>query len=320
MGATSRVVSAFLGELGAKAVVVHGGAGAWRDGVDLEAVERALRRAVEAGLKSSSPLSAVEEAIAVLEDSGVFNAGLGSTLTVEGRVEMDAGLMDGSGRAGGVGAVTYPRNPIRLARLVLEKTPHVLIVGGAADDLARRFGLEKHPGPSPAAIRRWRRVLEQVRRGQGPYWARAVAETYGLPVADTVGAVASVAGRTAAGTSTGGIVFKAPGRVGDSAIPGAGFYAVDGVGACAATGIGETIILGRPCVRALELIALGVPVEDAAKAAVSAHTERFGADNLGLIVVDARGRAAAAINTAAMPIGFGGDSVKPQSMMLSREG
>ncbi len=314
----NRVVSKYLGRLGSKAVVVHGGAGAWRDTGDWSSYENTLVEAVRAGLAVGDPLSAVEEAIVVLEDSGLFNAGVGSTLTVDGRVEMDAGLMSGDGRGAGVGAVTYPRNPIRLARIVMEETPHVLIVGSAADKIAEVKKLPKHPGPSKRALERWQRVREEVSKGGGPPWARAVVKLFGI--GDTVGAVAAYGPRTAAGTSTGGIVFKAPGRVGDSPIPGAGFYAVDGVGACAATGIGETIILGRPCITAVELLARGLPVEDAAKAAVTIHTRRFGPDNLGIILVDSRGEAAAAINTMGMPVGFGGDQQPPKALMVRREG
>ncbi len=312
------VTSIYLGELGMRAVVVHGGAGAWNV-EDTRPYEEVLVRAVEAGLNTGSPLDAVEESITVLEDSGLFNAGVGSTLTVEGKVEMDAGLMSGDGRGAGVGAVTYPRNPIRLARLVLDLTPHVLLVGPAADALAEKMGLPKHPGPSQRALERWRKVKAQIREGRGPRWAQRVVSLYGLPSNDTVGAVTVYNSAAAAGTSTGGIVFKAPGRVGDSAIPGAGFYAVNGVGACAATGIGETIILGRPCILAVEALARGVPVEEAARAAVAAHTERFGPDNLGIILLDSKGRAAAAINTQGMPIGFGGDAVKPRAIFIKRE-
>ncbi|MET1129104.1 MAG: isoaspartyl peptidase/L-asparaginase [Thermoproteota archaeon] len=301
--------------LGKVAVIVHGGAGSWR------AVERDIqealewaKRAAEAGLGYNEPLQGVAASIEVLENSGVFNAGVGSTLTYTGRVEMDAGLMDDKLHSGAVAVVTYPKNPIRLAEYVAAKLDHIIIAGSAADELARRLGLEPHPGPSERALRRWRELREKLRHGEGPAWARSVASLYG----DTVGAVVAYRGRVAAGASTGGIALKHPGRIGDSPVPGAGFYAEKGVGACSATGIGETILLGRPCMFALHLMLQGVPVDKAAEAAVARHTRMFGSDNLGLILLDVEGNAAAAMNTRAMPVALAGDSQEARSLLLLR--
>ncbi|HID41337.1 MAG TPA: asparaginase [Pyrodictium sp.] len=305
--------------LGDPAVIVHGGAGGWRGISRIEEALGAVRAGAAAGLHYARKgvLEAVVEAVAALEDSGVLNAGIGSILTYDGRVEMDAGVMTDAMQAGGVAVVAYPRNPVRLAAYVARELPHVLLAGPAADELAQRLGLEKHPGPSPHALERWKTLREKLRSGEGPSWARAIYELYG----DTVGAVVLSAGRLAASASTGGIVLKHAGRIGDSPVPGAGFYVERGVGGCSATGIGETILLGRPCVYAVELIAEGVPVEEAARAAVARHTQLFGNDNLGIIVLDAEGYAAAAMNTQGMPIAVAGQ-LKPnvEPLMLWKGG
>jgi beta-aspartyl-peptidase (threonine type) len=307
-------------ELGDPAVITHGGAGSWRLEVErLNEVLEAVRRAAEQGLKASSDgvMRALVEAIASLEDSGVLNAGLGSTLTFDGRIEMDAGLMLDDYTAGAVAIVTYPRNPIRLAEYIALNLDHVIIAGQAADMLAQKLGLPRHPGPTPRARERWEKLRKELKEGKGPRWARKILELYG----DTVGAVVLVNGRLGAGTSTGGVSLKHPGRVGDSPIPGAGFYVERNVGGCAATGIGETIILGRPCIYAVKLLREGVPVDEAARAAVERHTRIFGADNLGVILLDIHGNAAAAVNTEGMPIGLAGSKLREsRAVMVRREG
>jgi len=302
--------------LGNPAVIVHGGAGGWRGVASIAKVVAAVEDAASAGLRSSSePLEAVAAAIVVMEDSGVLNAGLGSVPAFDGKVYMDAGLMDDSTAAGGVAAVTYPRNPILLAKWVALNLDHVLLVGSEADKLAARLGLPKHPGPTSQLQERWRRLMARLKEAGEPSWARPLLSLYG----DTVGAAVLSGDRLAAGASTGGIVLKHPGRVGDSPIPGAGFYAEAGVGACSATGLGETIILGRPCLTALRLLGEGLPVEEAARAAVAAHTSRFGGGTLGLILVDSKGNAAAAMNTEAMPVGFSGSQAAARGLVLQRK-
>lgn len=301
------------------ATIVHGGAGGWRGVSSFDEVEKAVASSAEAALGSNRALDMLVDAIKTLEDSGVLNAGIGSVLTIDGRVEMDAGLMTDGYVAGGVGAVTYPRNPILLARWVAVNTPHVLVVGREADRLAERLGLERHPGPSERALRRWREILEKARRGEGV--PERIRRLYSLYYGgDTVGAVVvDSSGGLAAGASTGGVAFKHPGRVGDSPIPGAGFYVENGVGGCSATGIGETIILGRPCEYALQLLRQGVPVEEAARASVARHTRVFGRDTLGLILLSREGHAAAAMNTEAMPVAVAAPGLQIAAVMTRGE-
>ena len=291
------------------AIAVHGGAGSWpRD--ELEGARAVIRRAVEEGLRASRRGGAVEmvvEAVSVMEDSGAFDAGVGSVLDYEGRVAMDAGVMRGSDLAvGAVAAVSYPRNPVRLAREVMLRTPHSLIVGPWADELARRLGLPPHPGPSERALRRWRELRESpadARVRERVEAARALG--YG-----TVGAVAvDESGELAAAVSTGGVVLKLPGRVGDSPIPGAGFYATRSA-AFAATGVGEFILRLGLSLRASVIYELTGDVASAVEGAVAALTSAFGEGTGGLIGMDAGGRAWGAYNTAAMPWAAGDASGK----------
>jgi beta-aspartyl-peptidase (threonine type) len=223
-------------------VAVHGGAGGLERGQPAPAQEgearRALGEALDAGLArlrtGGSALDAVVEAVAVLEDHPLFNAGRGSALTARGRVEMDACVMEGATRAaGGVACVRTVRNPVRLARLVLERTPHVLLVGAGAEEFARAQGLPRIEPASlvtPAQRERLRRARRRARED--------AAARHG-----TVGAVArDSAGHLAAATSTGGVVNQLPGRVGDSPIAGAGTWADDASCALSATGAGEALI------------------------------------------------------------------------------
>ncbi len=306
--------------LGDYGIIVHGGAGAWRLKEALEKTSRPIIEAVTRGittlLDNNSPLEAVVEAIAVLEDSGIFNAGIGSTLSYDGKIEMDAGVMSGDYRAGAVAIVTYPKNPIKLAKYIAQNLDHVIIGGQSADKLARRIGLERHPGPSRYAIQRWNLVKKELEEGKGPKWAQRIRELY----SDTVGAIVFKEIRFAAGASTGGITLKHSGRIGDSPIPGAGFYAENGVGACSATGIGETIILTRPCAYVVDLLSKGYSLFNAVEEALKRHTRIFGDGNLGLIAADKDGNVVAGINTRAMPIGIYGREYKPSFLIVSREG
>jgi beta-aspartyl-peptidase (threonine type) len=286
------------------AVVVHGGAGAWKN-ADKEAVSRAIREALENGMEASRSGGSVEmvvEAVASMEDSGIFDAGVGSVLDLRGHVTMDAAVMRGYDlRAGAVAAVTYPKNPIRLAKAVMERTPHVMIVGSWADELAKRVGLEPFPGPSRRSLERWKQLKESG--GGDDELARrwiAMAKEVGL---DTVGAVAvDSGGRLAAAVSTGGVIMKFPGRVGDSPIVGAGLYA-DGLSAFAATGIGEYIMSLGLSLRASLAYAQRRDIAEAVESQIKLITETFGPGTAGLIGIDFMGNAWGSANTNAMPWG-----------------
>lgn len=270
------------------AIATHGGAGSAEAMTQRTA---GVRRAAGAGwrvlARGGSALDAVIEAVALMEDDPAFNAGRGSFLTTEGHVEMDASVMDGRDlRAGAVGMVRRVANPVRLARHVMDHGREVFLVGPPADRAARAAGLRMvRPADlvTPAAVRLWRRHASNE------------------PPGETVGAVAcDAAGHVAAATSTGGVPGKRSGRIGDSAVIGAGTYADDGVGAGSATGPGEAIIRLGLVRTALAAIAAGVPAQTAAARALALLRRRVGA-SAGVILVDAHGRIGIARTTAAMP-------------------
>jgi beta-aspartyl-peptidase (threonine type) len=228
-------------------LVLHGGAGIARKDLPPQreaACRKTLEEALRAGHKvlsdGGASLDAVQAAILVLEDSPLFNAGRGSVLTSAGKVEMDASIMDGQkGTAGAVASVRGVRNPIRLARLVMERTPHVLLMGSGAEDFARECKLPFEP-------EEWFITPEQqekLRKAKEKATSLAEPEDDLTMRMGTVGAVAlDKHGHLAAGTSTGGLTNKRPGRIGDSPIIGAGNFAEDGVCAVSCTGHGESFI------------------------------------------------------------------------------
>ncbi|MCC6016058.1 MAG: isoaspartyl peptidase/L-asparaginase [Desulfurococcaceae archaeon] len=292
-------------------VVVHGGAGRWDVDEDtrkkaLEFLKKASQLGLDTVIRGGNAVDAVVEAIKVLEDSGIFNAGVGSVLNVFGEVEMDAGIMDGkSFRAGGVAAVTRPRHPIELARIVMERTDHVIIVGKGADRLADLFGLEPRPPTPSRVVDRYRYLMKNMENVR--YWRklRDILKLMIPVVGDTVGAVAlDNDGNVAAGASTGGVWLKLQSRVGDSPIPGAGFYADNRGGGASATGLGETIIMTGLTRVAVEFMVRGLDAENACLEALKILTTMFGNDTAGIIAVDIKGNIAAVHNTEYMPYAY----------------
>jgi beta-aspartyl-peptidase (threonine type) len=273
-------------------LIVHGGAGDWssEDG-DGDALVAALGAAARAGFEilraGGSALDAAVAAVVALEDDPRFNAGAGSALTVDGEVECDASVMCGDGRAGAVGALRGVKNPIRLARLVMEKTPHVLLVGEGAAAFAVECGLAPL---APGAL-----VTERMREK----WRAAAAPAAAARSGGTVGCVArDTAGQVAAATSTGGMMLKRRGRVGDSAVIGAGTYADDGAGAVSCTGLGEAFIKAVAAKQVIEALRAGRSPTEAARELLPAVRRHGGAG--GLICVDAAGRVGFAFDTPRM--------------------
>ncbi len=248
------------------AIVVHGGAG------DInceklgpegdEAYRASLAKVVQAGATvldhGGSSLDAVEAAIRVLEDDPLFNAGRGAVFAADGTNEMDAAIMDGATlRAGAVADVTHTRNPISLARAVMEKTPYVFLVGPGADAFSVQAGVEQEDLAYFFTESRWQSLVKQLQKEGKPIPPRpagAPPPGQAVPMAQweeaadtrrygTVGVVAlDRQGNIAAGTSTGGLQGKIPGRVGDSPLIGAGTYASNQSCAVSGTGIGEYFI------------------------------------------------------------------------------
>lgn len=268
------------------AILVHGGAGRHRPDDDVEAARRGCLEAARVGHRllssGASAMDAVEAAVRVLEDDPVFNAGIGAALTRAGRAELDASIMNGATlAAGAVASVTCFQNPITLARRVLEKTPHVMLVGEGAEAFGREQGLPVVPNE--------RLITAQARR--------ELAELQGST--GTVGAVAiDVDGHLAAATSTGGTTGKLPGRVGDSPLIGCGTFADDRRAAVSCTGLGEAIIRVTLARHAADLVAMGLDGFEAAQQAVRA-LER-GGGSAGLILVTPAGQLAWAFSTERM--------------------
>jgi L-asparaginase / beta-aspartyl-peptidase len=296
-------------------LVVHGGAWAMPDDA-VAAHEAGIANALAAGYalleKGASSVDAVEAAVAVLEDDETFDAGRGSFLTQDGRVQMDALLMNGENlRTGGVACVERIRNPIHAARLVLDHSPHVYFVATGAERFARQHGMALCDNMDLVIPRE----QERLYKAQAAELAGHADTTFSGPLAapaggnrkadshDTVGAVAlDVRGNLAAGTSTGGTLNKAPGRVGDSSLIGCGCYADNQSAAVSLTGWGEPImklVLGK---WAVDRVAAGASPEEAAAAAIDYLFSRLGGHG-GIILLGPDGRVGMAHNTPRMAWG-----------------
>jgi beta-aspartyl-peptidase (threonine type) len=282
-------------------IAVHGGAGVLPAGEFTPEKRRAFEESLAAALRAGHAVleaggfavDAVVAAVTVLEDDPLFNAGRGAVLAANGLHELDASVMDGRDlRAGAVAGVRHVRNPVQLARLVMERSPHVLLSGPGADEFAGLQGLEPVPNDYFTTERR-RRELERHLRGE--------AKPDDEARLGTVGAVALDAhGNLAAATSTGGMTGKKWGRIGDSPIIGAGTYAANDCCAVSATGHGEIFI--RAAV-AHEIAALvrhrGLSVTDAAHAVVHGDLVRLGGSG-GVIAVGRDGSVAMPFNSSGM--------------------
>jgi len=258
-------------------IVVHGGAGRIEPERE-ESVLKGVQRARDAGwavlAAGGSALEAAVAAVRVLEDDPAFNAGTGSALNRQGFVEMDAAVMVGEGlRFGAVAAVRDVKNPILLAREVMD-SEHILLSGEGASLFARERGIPRHPPEAlitERALRRWQKIRRQGGRTSG-----------------TVGAVALDAeGNLAAATSTGGIVDKRVGRIGDTPLVGAGTYAEAGLGAASATGEGEYLARALVAYRAVHALKNQDP-EAAAREALDLARALGGEGGLILLAADGR--------------------------------
>ncbi len=285
----------------APSLIVHGGA--WN--IPPEAVAP-CRAGISSGLQAGwrvlssggSALDAVEASIVQLEDAHAFDAGIGSHLNRDGRVQLDAIVMDGSSlKSGAVAAVERFQNPIRLARAVLEHSDHMMIVGAGAEQFARERGL---PLCSPEDL-----ILERERIA----WRKCSADSHASEFHfghqhGTVGAVAlDSSGRLFAATSTGGTCCKFPGRVGDSPLVGCGCYADEQAGGASSTGWGEAIMKIVMAKMAVDLLRSGVSPEASAQDCIR-HLALRAQGAGGIILLDRLGRPGFAWNTSAMAFGF----------------
>ena len=285
------------------AIAIHGGAGTLpraEMSSDAEGKYRAgLKEALDAGFellqRGGSSLDAVTRAVVLLEDNPLFNAGKGAVFTLEGRNELDASIMDGSTlKAGAVAGVTRIRNPVALARAVMEKSEHVMLAGAGAEEFASAAGFSFVPQSYFHTPERWRQ-LERIRGGEAGLSALTISHI------GTVGAVAlDDRGRLAAATSTGGMTGKRYQRIGDSPIIGAGTYADDRSCAVSATGHGEVFIRA---VVAHDICARmrfgGRSLKEAVREVVLVELPPLGGEG-GVIAVDARGNIAIEFNSEGM--------------------
>lgn len=279
------------------AIIVHGGAGNIPD-APRAAHAAGIRQAVTAGYEmlaaGACALDAAQTAVMLLEDLPAFNAGRGSCLTSAGTIEMDAGLMDGRDlRVGAVASISGVSHPIHVARLVMDKSDHILFSGAGAEAFAEAQGVPSVPLAALLTESR-QQEFEQMQTADMAQPARSGE------AADTVGAVAlDEQGNVAAACSTGGMSLKKPGRVGDSPLPGCGYYADNQVGGCVTTGWGEAIarvVLAR---RALEALERGLDPQAAAQTALAFLAART-AGWAGLIVLNRQGQMGAAFNAVRM--------------------
>jgi beta-aspartyl-peptidase (threonine type) len=324
-------------------LLIHGGAWAMPDDA-VAAHERGIAAALKAGWaalsRGGTAVDAVEAAVTVMEDDDTFDAGRGSFLTRDGRVQLDALLMNGADlKTGGVACVERLRNPIQAARLVLEKSPHVYFVGNGAERFATQHGMRLVDNTELIVPRERERLMafqqaeaagepdttfsgtneasleEEIQRSL-PEELRLEDPT--LHSHDTVGAVAlDQFGNIAAGTSTGGTLSKAPGRVGDSSLIGCGCYADNESAAVSLTGWGEPImklVLGK---WAVDRVASGASPQDAATEAIAYLFKRLGGHG-GMILLGPDGRLGIAHNTPRMAWGIA--TAEGQQLGITRHG
>lgn len=281
-------------------MVIHGGAGTIERSDMTPENEQAHRAGLEHALKAGSEvlqrggssLDAIEAAIHVLEDNPLFNAGKGAVFTHEGTNELDASIMDGRTlKAGAVAGLQHIQNPISLARLVMEKSPHVMLEGEGAETFARRMGVKFVDPKYFYTKERWE-ALQKLKSSPSPPTGK---DRHG-----TVGAVAlDQAGNLAAGTSTGGTTNKQFGRIGDSPIIGAGTYANNRTCAVSCTGDGEYFIRSVVAHDVSALIEYkGLSLGEAAQAAIDKVGKLGGTG--GLIAIDREGNIALPFNTSGM--------------------
>ncbi|NIO37940.1 asparaginase [Candidatus Bathyarchaeota archaeon] len=287
-------------------IVVHGGAGNWqpeRSQTGLEGVKRAAEIGFEILRNGESAVEGVMKAVAAMEDESVFNAGYGSSLNIEKHVEMEASIMDGKTlKAGAVGLLKDIKNPVFLARIIMDETDHVLMVGEGAERLADAFELERREPVTQLRVRYYERQRKALIEGKTtlPKLADLIRNNPELFQLDTVGAVAlDKEGDFAAATSTGGFSLKLPGRIGDSPLIGCGTYADNQAGACSATGIGEIAIRLVLAKTVCSLMEEGKSAEDAVEEAIGTVNRKMpdAYNSMGLIAVDTCGRVGAAHNS-----------------------
>lgn len=285
------------------AIIAHGGAGAVRG---LRGRKEGVRRAAQAGWEvleeGGSALDAAEAAVVIMEDSPLYNCGTGSALTLSGEAEMDAAIMSDDLQVGAVGAMKGVRNPIKVARKVMEETDHILIAGEGATSFARQMGFSYYDPITEERREQHREWLEAMRqKGKSPRYFPKMARLMESYLVGTVGAVAlDSQGKIAVATSTGGITMRLPGRVGDTPLIGAGTYANE-FGGASASGHGEPIarlLLSKVTVDLMKRLSAQRAIDEALGMVL-----QYGA-RCGLIGIDRKGRIGFGHTTQKMPCAY----------------
>jgi beta-aspartyl-peptidase (threonine type) len=287
-------------------IVVHGGAGEWqpeRRKAGLAGVKTAAKKGFEVLVKNGA-LDAVEVAVEIMEDDPVFNAGIGSTLTIDKHIEMEASIMDGKSLDSGATSLLHDiKNPVHLARIIMENTDHMYIVGEGAERLARLFKLERRDPTTELRVKYWRILKDKLKKDEVDYLPKTyklIKENPKLFQSDTVGAVAlDTQGNVAAATSSGGITLKLPGRIGDTPLIGCGNYADNEAGACSATGIGEIAMKLVLAKAVCDEMYAGASAQKAVGNLIMLINRRIrsATNSMGLIAVDKKGGIGVAHNS-----------------------
>jgi beta-aspartyl-peptidase (threonine type) len=309
--------------------VIHGGAGVIRRGDLSPEKEKAYRAKLEEALMAGykalqdgrTSLDAVQIAINLLEDSPLFNAGKGAVFTADGKNELDAAIMDGKDlRAGAVAGLRHVKNPINLARAVMEKSPHVMMIGDGAELFAKEQNIELVPEKYFFTQERWdalQRIIKQEKEKEKTKQENKKVSQVNLREEPsnkfgTVGAIAlDKNGNLAAGTSTGGMTYKKYGRVGDVPIIGAGTYANNDTCAVSATGWGEFFIrlgVARDISAMMEYRAM--PIQQAVDTVIKQKLQKAGGDG-GVIAIDKYGNIGISFNSEGMYRAYVDGSGKP---------
>ncbi len=313
--------------------VIHGGAGVIRRGdltPEIESEYRAtLEDAVLAGYKAlqdgKTSLDAIEIAIRIMEDSPLFNAGKGAVFTADGKNELDASIMDGKTQnAGAVAGLHRVKNPITLARAVMEKSPHVMMIGEGAEKFADEMKVEMVPENYFFTQRRWdslQKIIENEKaKADGKESSRLDPRLEPENKFGTVGAVAlDKNGNLAAGTSTGGMSYKKYGRVGDVPVIGAGTYANNETCAVSATGWGEFFIrltVARDIASLMEY--KGMQVQEAVDEVIQKKLQNLGGDG-GVIAIDKAGNIGISFNSDGMYRAYINKEGKPVVEIYGKE-
>ncbi len=281
------------------AIIVHCGAGGTRN---LRERKAAVIDAAEIGYavleRGDSAVDAAVQATIILEDSPFSNAGIGSGLNLEGEAEMDASIMTNDLHCGAVACIKNVRNPIIVARYVMENTDHIILAGRGAQRFANIMGIERFDPVTPRSKQLYRTLMRKVRKGKGTRYFPRLSDYLKHYDTDTVGAIAlDSKGNIAVTNSTAGIILKMPGRIGDTPVFGAGLYAESGIGV-SATGHGEGIV--RLC---LSKVTADYMKKQSAQRSVSLALRKAKKYRLrcGLIAIDRKGRFGWGYTSDAMP-------------------